>query len=92
MDMAVQHVREEGYIVLMLKVGRPQELSHFQEEAIVKCLCMCAEFQYPMRMRDLQLFEQDYVVENSIETRWEGGKPGKVDPILPEKMGTQSEG
>jgi transposase-like protein len=59
------------------KVGRPQELSPVEEEAIVKCLCMCAEFQYPMRKRDLQLFVQDYVVENSIETRWEDGKPGK---------------
>ncbi len=59
------------------KVGRPQELSPLEEEAIVKCLCMCAEFQLPMRKRDLQLFVQDYVVENSIETRWEDGKPGK---------------
>jgi hypothetical protein len=64
MDMAVQRVREEGYIVSqvaktagvtrmtlddrinkpdpakMLKVGRPQELSHIQEEAIAKCLCI----------------------------------------------------
>jgi hypothetical protein len=58
----------------MPKVGRPQELSPTEEEAI---LCMCAEFQFPMRKCDLQLFMQDYVVENSIETRWEGGKPGK---------------
>jgi hypothetical protein len=61
----------------MPKVGRPQELSPTEEEAIVKCLCMCAEFQFPMRKCDLQLFVQDYVVENSIETRWEGGKPCK---------------
>jgi hypothetical protein len=30
------------------------ELSPIQEEAFMKCLCMCAEFQYLMRMRDLQ--------------------------------------
>jgi hypothetical protein len=30
-----------------------------------------------MRKCDLQLFVQDYVVENSIETRWEGSKHGK---------------
>ena len=59
------------------KVRRPQQLSPVEEEAIVKCLCMCAEFQYPMRKRDLQLFVQDYVVENSIETMWKEGKPGK---------------
>jgi hypothetical protein len=30
-------------------VGRPQELTRAEEEAIVKCLVMCAEFQYPMQ-------------------------------------------
>jgi hypothetical protein len=43
----------------------------------MKCLCMCAKFQFPMRKCDLQLFVREYVVENSIETRWEGGKHGK---------------
>jgi transposase-like protein len=59
------------------KVGRPQELSPAVEEAIVKCLIMCAEFQYPMRKRDVQLLVQSYVVENNVETRWPDGKPGK---------------
>jgi transposase-like protein len=58
-------------------VGRPQELTRAEEEAIVKCLVMCAEFQYPMSKRDLQNFVQAYVVENNVQTRWAEGKPGK---------------
>ncbi len=30
-------------------IGQPQVLSKTVEEAIVKCLCLCAEFQYLMR-------------------------------------------
>jgi transposase-like protein len=58
-------------------IGRPQELSKAVEEAIVKCLCLCAEFQYPMRKCDLQQLVQAYVLENNVETRWVDGKPGK---------------
>lgn len=36
------------------QVGRPQEISPAVEEALVGCLTLCAEFQYPMRKRDLQ--------------------------------------
>jgi hypothetical protein len=59
------------------QVGRPQELSKAEEEAIVNCLVLCAEFQYPMNKKDLQNFVQAYVVENNIQTRWPDGRPGK---------------
>jgi transposase-like protein len=59
------------------KVGRPQELSAEVEKAIVDCLCLCAEFKYPMRKRDLQKLVQSYVQENSVLVRWVDGKPGK---------------
>jgi hypothetical protein len=52
---------------VQLKVGRPQELSPAVEEAIFKCLIMCAEFQYHMRKQDVQLLVQSYVVENNVE-------------------------
>lgn len=35
-------------------LGRPTELSAKAEAALVKCLQMCAEFNYPMRKKDLQ--------------------------------------
>lgn len=59
------------------RVGRPQELSNKEEEDIVECLIMCAEFQYPMRKRDLQKLVQAYVQENNINVRWTNGRPGK---------------
>jgi hypothetical protein len=36
-------------------LGRPQELSPAAEEALIKCVEMCAEFNYPMRKRELQV-------------------------------------
>jgi len=36
------------------KLGRPQELTPKTEEAVVKCLEMCAEFNYPMKKRNVQ--------------------------------------
>ncbi len=36
------------------KLGRPQELTPKTEEAVVRCLEMCAEFNYPMKKRNLQ--------------------------------------
>jgi transposase-like protein len=59
------------------KVGRPQELTVEEEEAIVGCLCLCAEFKFPMRKRDLQKLVQAYVLENGVLVRWVDGKPGK---------------
>ena len=58
-------------------VGRPQELTSREEEDIVECLIMCAEFQYPMRKRDVQKLVQAYVLENNANVRWTNGKPGK---------------
>lgn len=58
------------------RVGRPVELSVETEEAIVKCLVLCAEYQYPMKKRDVRLLIQSYCIENSIETRWKDSKPG----------------
>lgn len=58
-------------------VGRPQELSKAAEEAIVKCLVWCAEFQYPQSKRDLQKLVQSYCIENQVEVRWKDSKPGK---------------
>lgn len=58
-------------------VGRPQELSAKEEEDIVECLTMCAEFQYPMRKKDIQKLVQAYVQENNVNVRWTNGKPGK---------------
>jgi transposase-like protein len=58
-------------------IGRPQVLRKTVEEAIVKCLCLCAEFQYPMRKCDLQQLVQAYILENNVETRWADRKPGK---------------
>jgi len=59
------------------KLGRPTELSVEAENALVKCLKMCASFQYPMRKSDLQALVQSYVIENSVVTRWPDGKPQK---------------
>jgi hypothetical protein len=57
-------------------LGRPQELSRDVEEALVQCLEMCAEFQYPLKKRDLQDLVQSYCVTNSVKTRWENNRPG----------------
>ncbi len=59
------------------QVGRPQELSKAEEEAIMNCLVLCGEFQYPMNKKDPQNFVQAYVVENTNQTRWPDGRPGK---------------
>jgi hypothetical protein len=58
-------------------IGRPQELSEEVEKALVKCLKMCSEFQYPMRKRDLQNLVQSYCVEHNVKTRWVNDRPGK---------------
>lgn len=59
------------------KVGRPQELAPAEEEELVQCLSLCAEFQYPMRKRDVQKLVQEYVLANDVNVRWDEGKPGK---------------
>lgn len=59
------------------QLGRPTEIPVETERALVKCLKMCAEYQYPMRKSDLQALVQSYVLSNSIKTRWPDGKPGK---------------
>lgn len=59
-------------------LGRPQELSRSVEEALVKCLVMCAEFNYPMRKRDLQDLVQSYCTEHDVKTRWVDDRPGKA--------------
>ena len=58
-------------------LGRPQELSKAVEAALVKCLTMCGDFQYPMRKKDLQELVQAYCIENNVQTRWEDSMPGK---------------
>ncbi len=50
-------------------LGRPQELPIVVEEALVQCLEICAEFNYPMRKKNLQDLVQSYCVENGIKTR-----------------------
>jgi hypothetical protein len=57
-------------------LGRPQELSCDVEEVLVQCLEMCAEFQYPLKKKDLQDLVQSYCVINSVKTRWENDRPG----------------
>jgi hypothetical protein len=54
-----------------------KELSPLVEEALVKCLEMCAEFQYPLKRTDLQDLVQSYLVEHNIQTRWKDDRPGK---------------
>ena len=58
-------------------LGRPQELSKATEEALVKCLEMCAEFNYPMGKKKLQNLVQSYCVEHQVKTRWDNDRPGK---------------
>jgi hypothetical protein len=55
------------------KLGRPQELPAAVEEANVKCLITCAEFQYPMTRRDVQNIVQAYVLEKNVKP---GGRMG----------------
>lgn len=57
--------------------GRPVELPKPVEKAIVDCLKMCGEFQYPMRKTDLQNLVQSYCVQNSIKTRWRDERPAR---------------
>jgi hypothetical protein len=54
-----------------------KELSMAVEEALVKCLEMCADFNYPMGKKKLQNLVQSYCVENNVDTRWKGHRPGK---------------
>jgi DDE superfamily endonuclease len=58
-------------------LGRPQQLSPAVEEALVTCLEMCAEFQYPMKKRQLQDLVQSYCTEHDVQTRWVNSRPGK---------------
>jgi hypothetical protein len=57
-------------------LGRPVELSAVVEEALVKCLEMCAEFNFPLKKRNLQDLVQNYCVENNVKTRWPNDRPG----------------
>jgi hypothetical protein len=67
--------REDPYVEPPL--GRPQELPKAVEEALVKCLVMCADFNYPMRKVDLQDLVQSYCIENEVHTSWKDDRPGK---------------
>jgi hypothetical protein len=58
-------------------LGRPQELSRAAEEAIVDCVELCGEFQYPLNKAKLQDLIQDYCEENSVTTRWTDSRPGR---------------
>ncbi len=58
-------------------LGRPVELPEEVEKALVKCLKMCGEFQYPMRPTDLQDLVQSYCISNDVMTRWEQARPGR---------------
>jgi hypothetical protein len=47
-------------------VGRLQELSvEEEEEAIVECLRLCAEFKFPMRKCEIQKLMHAYMLENA---------------------------
>ncbi len=59
-------------------LGRPQELDKTVEEALVKCLEICASFNYPMRKKDLQELIQAYCLQHSMKTRLEDDLPGKT--------------
>jgi len=58
-------------------LGRPVELSKEVERALVDCLKICGEFQYPMRKSDLQNLVQAYCVENNVKTRWTDDRPAR---------------
>jgi hypothetical protein len=60
-----------------LKLGRPQQLSIQEEEALVKCLELCAKYKYPMRKRDLQDLVQSYCMQHGLKTKWEDDRPGR---------------
>jgi hypothetical protein len=51
-------------------LGRPQELPKVVEEALVRCLEICADFNYPLSKKNLQDLVQSYCVENGIKTRY----------------------
>jgi hypothetical protein len=57
-------------------LGRPIELEEEVEEALVKCLEVCADFNYPMRKRQLQDLVQSYCEEQGVKTRWQNNRPG----------------
>ena len=54
-----------------------KELPRATELALVKCLEMCAEFNFPMGKKKLQNLVQDYCVEYNVPTRWTNSRPGK---------------
>jgi hypothetical protein len=58
-------------------MGRPVVLKREVEEALVKCLEMCAEYGYPMRKRDLQDLVQAYCTEHCVKTNWVNHRPGR---------------
>jgi hypothetical protein len=64
-----------GYHNILVPV--PQELPKVVEEALVRCLETCAEFNFPMRKKNLQDLVQAYCVENGIKTRWVNDRPAK---------------
>jgi hypothetical protein len=59
-------------------LGRPMELEKEVEEAVVKCLKVCADFNYPMRKRQLQDLVQCHCEEQGVKTRWENSRPGQA--------------
>lgn len=61
-----------------IPLGRRPELSKEVEEAIVGCLKMCADYQFPMRKRDVQQLVQAYCTEHNVLTRWRENWPGKA--------------
>jgi hypothetical protein len=46
------------------------------EEAVVKCLEVCTNFNYPMRKQQLQDLVQSYCEEKGVKTRWLTPGPG----------------
>jgi hypothetical protein len=40
------------------------------EESLVKCLELCAEFNYPLSKKNLQDLVQSYCVEHNVQNRW----------------------
>lgn len=57
-----------------LQLGRPCELPEKVEAALVKCLKMCGEFNYPMKRSDLQDLVQAYCTEHSVQVPYLYGK------------------
>ncbi len=75
MTLANRLKLKDPYVKVAL--GRPQELSQEVEEALVKVLVKCGEYNYPLRKKDLQDIVQAYVTEHEVCTRWPAGRPAK---------------